>query len=62
MEFVLAFVEWSAAVGIVLCIPLLVRAVRAELLRADDPQFRATGLFPRLIRAVRRLGSREDEA
>ncbi|MRX45088.1 MULTISPECIES: hypothetical protein [Agromyces] len=50
----MAFLEWSAAVGIVLCIPLLIRAWRAELLRGDDPQFRATGVFPRLVRALRR--------
>ncbi|WP_438855683.1 hypothetical protein [Agromyces sp. M3QZ16-3] len=54
MAFVVAFLEWSAAVGIVLCIPLLIRAWRAELLRGDDPQFRATGVFPRLVRSLRR--------
>ena len=62
MAFAIAFLAWSAAIGVALGIPLLVRAVRAELLRADDPQFRATGLLPRLVRGARRPGTRRRDA
>ncbi|WP_430645398.1 hypothetical protein [Agromyces sp. GXS1127] len=54
MQFVVDFLSWSLVVGIVLCIPLFIRAWRAEVVRGDDPQFRPTGVFPRLVRALRR--------
>ncbi|GAA2025251.1 hypothetical protein GCM10009819_05300 [Agromyces tropicus] len=62
MAFIVAFLEWSAAVGVALCVPLLVRAWRAEVLRGDDPQFRPTGVFPRLVRALRGSRDRSEEA
>jgi len=58
MRFVADFLLWSAIIGVVLCIPLVIRAIRTELLHHDDPRFRPTSLFGRLVRRWRRDDAR----
>ncbi|MBM7830601.1 hypothetical protein JOE59_001306 [Agromyces cerinus] len=61
MQFVLDFLVWSAIIGIMLCIPLAIRAVRNELVHQDDPQFTPTSLLARTVRWQRQRG-RQDAA
>ncbi|NYG19887.1 hypothetical protein BJY17_000634 [Agromyces hippuratus] len=59
MQFVLDFLVWSAIVGIVLCIPLAIRAVRNELLHHDDPRFTPNSWLGRTIRWQRQRAERD---
>ena len=54
MQFVVDFLLWSLAAGVLICVPLVVRAWRAEVVREADPQFRPTSGFGRFVRSTRR--------
>ncbi|MGW9631458.1 hypothetical protein ACWGST_12205 [Agromyces sp. NPDC055520] len=62
MQFALDFLAWSAVIGIVLCIPLAIRAVRTELLHHDDPRFVPTSLLARGVRWQQRRARQDVNA
>ena len=64
MSFIIDFLMWSAVIALLLSIPLIARAWRAEVLRQHDPQFHSTSWFGAVVRRVHRIAvrPRDDDA